>query len=890
MLNIICFLFKTKNRGVVSGSCPWCSTKGQINALRSYAINFNESITLCTGPLCLFPLVSKPLDNICTILSSQDIQGCKRKKVDLDIVSDGKCQNVDVDDCRASGKSVKKRLIIEEHHKQQKVGNAVNSTDASCVTSEDSGLPTNVQIRNPEHSKQVPPLDVPVQDLMQSQLVSTHQYLFWKNRDNLCWLDSLLVAVVHSRIIRKALISENICLTEKLPCKNLPVTNLCATYKKLCTYIKGKEQQCQDNIVRVPYADLRYVEQELEALRMSVFELLQPKLQCKLGQKETPVFALPLLLKSDDWANSFFQHTGQWEFRCTSCGYDISTSIEKTVTTFTQIMADWHPLKAVHRAQCSNCHNKNQKRKLVLQRISLVLALHFVEGLPRRDLSKYAFDFNGTHYSIKTIIQYNEQREHFITWINQPDGLWLEFDDLKHPCGITHRRFTLPARQFHLVFWEADNKCELPDPFPTNSPTQKMSKVDDSLQDITNSLPDDTCLIEQDISINEIKDTDEAASTWDSSIGSTTLLDTFEGLSHSDIVTLTLVEVQEDTKEYSCPNVQEIVSSPAKPSIEGPVPLLEKSSFCQTPSSVKNQVFAKKCSHSPELVPSVVKALESAVPSEVSKSLPTFHSPQPTVSKLPYLAHQHLSHQSTPLSTPVHATHPKVDLRFNCSETLPSKPAEIFGGYRTKNPPNSVLTGKLPNFSQKLFSAPDGITTVLPDSKPKKSANQNILKSSPSKIILSTDSLRLKLMKRLKAKKKKLAKLNQMLSIDEFESTPRPDSTNNFSPYSVASSTSASDSSAFDDFFAELVSPDMSNSNRSPDSTGLMDLVANSHSAGTSLSNSQGNSVTPPELPVPLLNDQISTDEFFFAKLNPESRKQQSVIDNEEFNALDMFF
>lgn len=43
-------------------------------------------------------------------------------------------------------------------------------------------------------------------------------------------------------------------------------------------------------------------------------------------------------------------------------------SMEQTVTTFTQILADWHPLRAVHRAQCSNCHNKNQKRKLVLKR------------------------------------------------------------------------------------------------------------------------------------------------------------------------------------------------------------------------------------------------------------------------------------------------------------------------------------------------------------------------------------------------------------------------------------------------------------------------------------------------------------------------------------------
>lgn len=40
-----------------------------------------------------------------------------------------------------------------------------------------------------------------------------------------------------------------------------------------------------DNIVRVRSDDLQKVEQELDALRMSVFQFLKPKLQCKLGKK-----------------------------------------------------------------------------------------------------------------------------------------------------------------------------------------------------------------------------------------------------------------------------------------------------------------------------------------------------------------------------------------------------------------------------------------------------------------------------------------------------------------------------------------------------------------------------------------------------------------------------
>ncbi|KAK2823348.1 hypothetical protein Q7C36_019948 [Tachysurus vachellii] len=906
------YLGNAEKRGAVNGACPWCSAKGQINVLRSYKFNFKDSITLCTGPLCLFPLVSGPLDNIRAILSSsQDIQGCKRKfyhkvepkdpdpsykfrkKEDPSIVSAGKCWNVDVGDCSVPVNSIEDGLLINDHQKKQIVENADNTTEASHANCKDSGL-SDFQIRDSVSSTQdkkceVSTLDLFVEDLL--HMVPTRQHLFWKNKDNLCWLDSLLVALVHIRIIREAS-CENVFSTEKFQCKDFTVKNLCVTYQKSCTYIKAKEQHCQDNIVRVHSDDLYNVEQELEALRMSAFQFLQPKLQCDLGPEETPVFALPLLLKSDDWANSLFQHAGQWEFWCTSCGYNFSTSMEKTVTTFSQIKSDWHPLKAVQVEKCRNCHNKNQKRKLVLQRISSVLALHFLEGLPRRDLSKYAFDFHGTQYNIRTIIQYNEQREHFVTWIHQPDGLWLEFDDLKHPHCITHRRFALPANQFHLVFWEAGSTKESQhrDSLPDNSLTETMSKNGNDFQNITNSLADDTCIIE---SLTGNKDSSESASNLDSSIGSTTLLDTFEGLSHSDIVTLTLVEVQADVKEDSCPNNQEMVTGSAESSVTEAFHLLEKSSY-QTASNVKNNKdSANNVSHTPELIlPSVVKSPELVDPSKVSKCPPTLHSSDPSTSHL--LLDQQAFHQSTPLRVPHHATDPRIDQRFDCSEPLLAKPAELFGGYRKKNSPNPGIPGgllkhsfvKLPTAPQKPFSCPSGITTVNSVSTLMKSASQNIpIKSSPSKMVLSTEALRLKLMKRLKAKKKKLAKLNQLLSIEGSKSTPRPDSTDVCSPYSVTSSTSAYDSPAFDHFFAELLSPDMSTSNQSPDSTGLLEMLTNSQAAGTLESSSQENSVPLSELPVPLLNDLSSTNETFL-ELNPGSRE----LENAELNAMDIFF
>ncbi|KAG7484417.1 hypothetical protein MATL_G00049180 [Megalops atlanticus] len=44
------YLGKTAERASLVENCPCCAANGQIYTLRSYRINFQESITLCTNP------------------------------------------------------------------------------------------------------------------------------------------------------------------------------------------------------------------------------------------------------------------------------------------------------------------------------------------------------------------------------------------------------------------------------------------------------------------------------------------------------------------------------------------------------------------------------------------------------------------------------------------------------------------------------------------------------------------------------------------------------------------------------------------------------------------------------------------------------------------------
>lgn len=61
----------------------------------------------------------------------------------------------------------------------------------------------------------------------------------------------------------------------------------------------------------------------------------------------------------------------------------------------------------------------------LFSRASPIIMLHFVEGLPRKDLQHYAFHFEGSLYQVTSIIQYRANN-HFITWILDADGKYWE--------------------------------------------------------------------------------------------------------------------------------------------------------------------------------------------------------------------------------------------------------------------------------------------------------------------------------------------------------------------------------------------------------------------------------------------------------------------------------
>lgn len=440
-------------------------------------------------------------------------------------------------------------------------------------------------------------------------------------------------------------------------------------------------------------------------------------------------------------------------------------------------------------------------------------------------------------------------------------GSWLELDDLKHPYCITHKRFSFPANEIHIVFWEADStKDEASEVCSLTAPSAVTNVNDKHPHELSDSVADDSCVI----SALTLGDS-TAANSLDASIGSTTLLDTFEGLSHTDIVTLTLVDVNGPTEDAQITQSPVVVPAtlPSLP-VASSLSCTSKSSF-QPSNPPKPQSSGLK-EQLAVVNPVVVRS------SEATK----VHAPSSLMSSL---LQRHPSFHSTPVSHPP-ALKPKLILKCD-NEALPAKPADMFCGFITKKSPNSSGVNPAVAPQHKPVTLPSGMCPPV-----KKTPSF----SGDQQPINTTEALRLKLMKKLKAKKKKLAKLNQLLG-GKGEAAPRPDSTALSSPYSVTSSTSAYDSPAYDQFFAELLSPVTTASNLSPDSTGLMEMLNNGQNGETTIGSAQQNSSTTTVVPETTLTYPSSTND---SMLNfdeyIESGMGQTAIESTDFNGLDIFF
>ncbi|XP_026348868.2 SUMO-specific isopeptidase USPL1 isoform X1 [Ursus arctos] len=476
-LHMVGYLGKNYDSAKVpsDGYCPACREKGKLKALKTYRISFQESIFLCEDLQCIYPLGSKSLNN----LISPDLEDChttnkpqKRKflethykespllanakKTKNHIVTDGE----QVLNSKHNGEAydeTSSHLPDLPHSGPQNPVRTADSleqneiSEAGIIDMAAEEYPTRVDVSGPGGispqnegctSELEMPLETRCSSLCQSLCVQ------WKNANALCWLDCILSALVHLEGLKNT------------------VTDLCCNedsvfWQLFMKYNQSNKLLHTNQLDRIKDGDCKKLTSEIFAkietclneVRDEIFIRLQPQLRCTLGDMESPVFALPLLLKMEPLIEKLFMYSFSWNFECSQCGHTYQNRHTKNLVTFTNVIPEWHPLNAAHFGPCNSCSSKSQRRKMVLEKLSPIFMLHFVEGLPHNDLQHYSFHFEGCLYQITSVIQY-QANNHFITWILDADGSWLECDDLKGLRSERHERFEVLASEIHIVIWE----------------------------------------------------------------------------------------------------------------------------------------------------------------------------------------------------------------------------------------------------------------------------------------------------------------------------------------------------------------------------------------------------------------------------------------------------
>ncbi|KAH1187315.1 SUMO-specific isopeptidase USPL1 isoform X1 [Mauremys mutica] len=558
--------------------CPACKEKGQIQALRTYRISFQESIFLCENPQCIYPLGYKPLNSIIIPADSENHQTQRKRKIfeisptasptkscskqartNNNLIDAEHTLNTDlVLKCNGYNLCVTQPCLPDlSPDDQQKHNRTTESLEhnvdlATAITvggaqeSPDSNSKTELFPNSELCSIKSEILHAERSCMQKSSLFMGHLCLQWRNIYALCWLDCILSALVHLKTLRIAVTEA--CTEESV------IQRLFTKYNQATALLNT----CQTNKLKdvLPKA-----ESHLNEIRNTIFAQLQPQLKCELGKKESPVFAFPLLLRKDPQVETLFLHSFSWMFECLHCGYSHQDRCRKTLTTFTNIIPDWHPLNAIHIAPCNNCNDKSQRRKMILEKVPSIFMIHFVEGLPHNELKNYSFQFEGDFYQITAVVQYQQDPEHFKTWVLNPDETWLECDDIKGPYCEKHERFEVPVSEIHIVIWER-KASQVPDKIcsqvqsvksenlPLNDAQSSSSLVSNCDGDNAVDKITPVCYEKEIVGIPANEQQKVARENENS------LLAGLENLADDDIITLTLVEIQVDSEGKPLDNGQ----------------------------------------------------------------------------------------------------------------------------------------------------------------------------------------------------------------------------------------------------------------------------------------------------------------------------------------------
>ena len=126
------------------------------------------------------------------------------------------------------------------------------------------------------------------------------KYPLWENKGLLCWLDTALSLVVLNTSFQKHIFEEK---------KQCFLSLICEEYSKIQSVYQIKKLY-------------NHVRKHLEEIRHDALKFLEPKLLTKYNEEDSPLFSLPLLLKTDSKLYEKLEVNYRTQFKCQKCQFE----------------------------------------------------------------------------------------------------------------------------------------------------------------------------------------------------------------------------------------------------------------------------------------------------------------------------------------------------------------------------------------------------------------------------------------------------------------------------------------------------------------------------------------------------------------------------------------
>jgi hypothetical protein len=240
----------------------------------------------------------------------------------------------------------------------------------------------------------------------------------WQNKEALCWLDVVMCLLVHCKKLQENVKSFNekhktvlstlltaysqaceilnstqelkLSLMKSVPSQSeeeIQLSSLQSTLtlqKSTDVVNKLRQMSLVDNGVKTgagmklsSQLDMeRYAIEDryyyafnmLHNVRETVFEKLQPSLNCEKGKNDSPLFAIPLLVKGDSTVEELVGMNYRSEFHCKACGYKQSDSHQQILPTVPKPPQNIKSAELTVEQSCMKCRAPWQRNKMVFEK------------------------------------------------------------------------------------------------------------------------------------------------------------------------------------------------------------------------------------------------------------------------------------------------------------------------------------------------------------------------------------------------------------------------------------------------------------------------------------------------------------------------------------------